>query len=332
MVKHNVEILITEPQVYVEESISVLREIGNVVIRKMNREELLNSIGSFDIVMVGVETLLNREILEKAARLRVIGSPTTGLDHIDLQYAEQKGIKVVSLRGEREFLENVNATAEHTMALLLSLVRKIPWAFDAVRKEEWIRPPFFGTELYEKTLGVIGLGRLGTKVARMAMSFGMRVMAFDPYADNRETNIELVDLKTLLSESDVISVHVALGPEVEDMISYEEFRLMAQKPVLINTARGRIVNEVALLKALEDKLISGAALDVLDNELAEEPLKDNPLVTYARQNNNLIITPHLGGATYESMKATQIYIVQKIRELFSSTDGDRGLARGPDAG
>ncbi|MFC2001662.1 NAD(P)-dependent oxidoreductase [Chloroflexota bacterium] len=311
-------ILITEPHVYIEECISLMRELGKVEVRKLSREELLNTVGSFDIIMVGVETWLNQKVLEKAERLKIIGSPSTGLDHIDLEFAHKRGIKVVSLRGEREFLDSINATFEHTFALLLSLIRKIPWAFDAVRNEEWERNPFFGTELNGKTLGIIGLGRLGVKIARTAITFGMRVIAFDPYVDMKESGIERVDFQTLLSESDVVSIHVALGPEVENMISYQEFNLMQRKPILVNTSRGKLINEGALLKALENNLISGAAIDVLSNEFVNEPLKNNPLVSYARQHRNLIITPHLGGATCESMKATQMFVARKIREMVSS--------------
>jgi len=309
-------ILVTEPKVYCEECLSILGELGNVVSREMSRAELLDSINTFAILMVGLETRADRELLERANALRIIGSPTTGLDHIDTSYARQKGIKIVSLKGEREFLEGVNASVEHTFALLLSLVRKIPWAFDSVRNEKWVRNKFFGTELNGKTLGIIGLGRIGTKVSKVAKSFGMKVVAFDPYTDTGR--VRLADLDSLLEEADIISINAELTPETENMISSREFELMRRKPILVNTARGKIVNEDALLNALEKGLISGAAVDVLSNEVtSDEPLKDNPLVSYARQNDNLIITPHLGGATCESMKATQIYIAQRIKEVIN---------------
>ena len=307
------KILVTEPEVYCQECLSILSELGILDVRGLSRAELLESVSPYHILMVGLDSVVDKELLEKAGALKIIGSPTTGLDHIDTLYAGQEGIEVVSLKGEREFLENVVATVEHTFALLLSLIRNIPWAFDSIRDERWTRNRFFGTELSGKMLGIIGFGRVGSKVSRIASAFGMKAIACDPYADTG--TVKYVDLETLLGESDVISIHVALTAETEDMIGYREFGLMRRKPFLINTARGKVINEDALLQALETGQIAGAAIDVLSDEItSNNPLKDNLLVSYARRNNNLIITPHLGGGTYESMRMTQIYIAEKVTE------------------
>lgn len=313
------EILVAEPATYSKRCIDILTKVGKVTAKKMNREELLSSIKNFDVLVIRLETRVDRNLVDRAKKLKIIGVAATGLDHVDVEYAQQKGIKVVSLKGERKFLEGVNATVEHTFALILSLIRKVPWTFEEVKREQWIRSPFFGWELNGKTIGILGLGRIGSKIAKIAKSFGMDVIACDPYVSKKvaeKLEVRKVAIETLLAKSDVIVICVALTPETEDFIGHREFRQMRLKPILINTARGKIVNEKALLDALEGGQISGAALDVLSNEVeAENPLLNNPLVRYAREHDNLIITPHLGGATFESMEMTGMFIAERIKAL-----------------
>jgi len=313
------EILVAEPETYSKKCIDILAKVGRVTAKKMGHGELLSRIKDFDILVIRVETKVDRELIDRAEKLKIIGVAATGLDHVDVEYARQKGIKVVSLKGERKFLESVNATVEHTFALILSLVRKIPWAFEEVKHERWTRAPFFGWELSGKTIGIIGFGRLGTKIARIAKSFGMRILTYDPYVSKTITEnlgVRKVGIKTLLSRSNVIVVCATLTPETENLIGPNEFKQMLLKPILVNIARGKIVNEKALLEALEKGQISGAALDVLSNEVeADNPLLNNPLIKYANDHDNLIITPHLGGATLESMERTGIFIADRIKSL-----------------
>lgn len=310
-------ILVAEPESYSKKCIDILAQVGKVTAKKMKRDELLSSIEHFEVLVIRVETRIDRELIDCAKKLKIIGVAATGLDHVDVDYAQQKGIKVVSLKGERKFLENINATVEHTFALMLSLIRKIPWAFEEIKRERWIRSPFFGRELNGKTLGVIGLGRIGSKIAKIAKDFGMRVIACDPYVDKKvfkKLGVGQVSLETLLRESNVIVICVALTTETENILSFKEFKQMRLKPIVINTARGKVVDEKALLDALKNNRISGAALDVLSDEVeADNPLLNNPLARYAREQDNLIITPHLGGATFESMEATGIFIAKKIK-------------------
>lgn len=314
-----INILVTEPESCHEDYLTLLRDIGRVVCKKMQRHELLEDIKNYDILIIGVETVVDRQLLDKAKRLKIIGSHTTGIDHIDVDYARKLGIKDVTLRDRPEMLKDVTATAEHTVALILSLMRNIPWAFDAVREEKWERSKFFGSQLKGKILGIIGYGRLGAKVAKYGLVFGLKVLVYDPYVDEEkiiQDQVLPVDLKFLLRESDVISIHVKLTKETENLVSYEEFQEMKRKPVFINTSRGRIVNEDALLEALNKKWVSGAAIDVLSAEtFSSNPLYNNPLVKYAKENNNLLITPHLGGATFESMRTTGLYIGEKIKDI-----------------
>lgn len=314
-----INILVTEPESCHEDYLTLLRDIGRVVCKKMQRHELLEDIKNYDILIIGVETVVDRQLLDKAKRLKIIGSHTTGIDHIDVDYARKLGIKDVTLRDRPEMLKDVTATAEHTVALILSLVRNIPWAFDAVREEKWERSKFFGSQLKGKILGIIGYGRLGAKVAKYGLVLGLKVLVYDPYVDEEkiiQDQVLPVDLKFLLRESDVISIHVKLTKETENLVSYEEFQEMKRKPVFINTSRGRIVNEDALLEALNKKWVSGAAIDVLSAEtFSSNPLYNNSLVKYAKENNNLLITPHLGGATFESMRTTGLYIGEKIKDI-----------------
>lgn len=311
--------MVAEPESYSKRCIDILAQVGRVTAKKMKRRELLSRIKDFDVLVIRLETRADRELIDCAKKLKIIGVAATGLDHVDVKYAQQKKIKVISLKGEREFLENVNATVEHTFALMLGLIRKIPWVFEEVKKAKWTRSPFFGQELNGKTLGIIGFGRIGTKISDLGIKFGMRVLAHDPYVDAssiKEHGAKPVNLKTLLAGSDVIAICAALTAETEGMISSGEFKMMRRKPILINTARGKIVDEKALLNALRKKQVSGAALDVLSNEIeAENPLSNNPLAKYAKNHDNLLITPHLGGSTFESMEKTGIFIAEKIKAL-----------------
>lgn len=315
-----INILVTEPETYDNESIAALKEIGKVEARRMGGGELLKNVKKFDVLVIRMETRIDKELLDRAEKLKILATGTTGLDHIDLDYAKRKKIKVISLKGV-PILKLVPSTAEHTFALLLALMRRIPWAFDSVKRGEWVRSKFFGSQLNGKTFGIIGFGRLGRIAARIAKGFGMNVVAFDPYVKNKamkRSGVLPVSIKDLLKKSDVVSIHADLTPETENMISYDGFKLMKRSAVLINTARGKIVDESALLRALQNKLIAGAALDVLANEAIDEnPAKRNPLVEYAKNNNNLIITPHMGGGTYEAQKMTGDYLVQKVKRAAS---------------
>lgn len=314
-------ILVAEPESYSKKCIDLLAQVGKVTAKKMKRDELLSNIKNFEVLVIRVETRVDRELIDCAKKLKIIGVAATGLDHVDVDYAQRRGIKVVSLKGERKFLERVDASTEHTFALMLSLIRKVPWAFEEVKKERWIRSPCFGRELNGKTLGVVGLGRIGSKTAEIAQKFGMRVLANDPYVDEevmKKLGAKPVGFKTILEESDVIVISVALTPETEKIISSKEFKQMRRQPILINIARGKVVDEKALLEALNKNQISGAALDVLSNEAeVDNPLLGNPLVRYAREHDNLIITPHLAGATFESMEATGMFIAEKIKAFLS---------------
>ena len=255
--------------------------------------------------VIGVIADLVKVDLKKFPNLKFVASCTTGLDHIDADYCLEKGIIIISLWGETEFLENVWATAEHTWALILSLIRKVPWAFEDVKAGNWDREAWQGTELRGKTLGIVGHGRVGRQVENIAKAFGMPVYISDP------KHFIFYPFEYMLGRSDIVTVHVPLTDETRGMFGEREFRLMKSTAYFVNTSRGGVVDESALLDALEHGWIAGAALDVVCNE----PNINPGLLEYAGTNSRLILSPHLGGNTAESRKNTQRFMTEKIRKF-----------------
>ncbi|MBI2543521.1 MAG: hypothetical protein HYW24_05045 [Candidatus Aenigmarchaeota archaeon] len=302
-------ILVLTPEYYSNEVLSELHEFGNIDSKKMSYEELSNVIEKYDVILTRIGVIFDKPLLEKAGNLKVLATATTGIDHIDSEYAKKRGIEVISASGV-----NATATAEHTFTLILSLVRKVPWAFDSLKNFNYNRLEFLGTELNGKTIGIIGFGRIGSMVGRYAKSFGMNILTYDPFINKslaEEIGAKIVELDYLIENSDVITLHAFASPENENMIDYDEFSKMKNTAFLINVARGSLINEDALLDALKNKKIVGAALDVLKEE---PPTQNNKLIEYARQHNNLIVTPHLGGSTKESVHNAAVYVVQKVKE------------------
>jgi D-3-phosphoglycerate dehydrogenase len=253
-----------------------------------------------------------------APHLRVIGSPTTGTDHIDLDAAAARGIRVVSLRGETEFLSSIRATPEHTWALLLALVRKLPAAAAATLEGRWDRDAFRGTELAGKRLGIFGFGRVGRIVATYGTAFRMTVCAYDT-APSPAADVAMVrSLAELLEVSDVLLVHVPLDASTEGAIGAPELARLPAGAVLVNTSRGRILDEPAVVDALRGGHLAGVAVDVLDGERDAGGLADSPLLQYASDHpERAIVTPHIAGATWESMHRTEVFLAERLRELVS---------------
>jgi len=257
--------------------------------------------------------------LKRRQKLKVIASNTTSVPHIDLKAAENLGITVISLKNERQFLESITATAEHTWGLLLAVLRKTPWSFKAVMDGTWNRFEFGGdTMLSRMDLGIIGLGRLGKMVAGYGKAFGMRVRYYDPYIDDRNCCIEkMPSLESLVSSSNVISIHVPANTTTLNMINDRIIEYMQPGTIIINTSRGEVIEEGALLNALKKGRLRGAALDVLNGEF-EPGFKpsSHPLVKYAMENENLLITPHIGGSTIDAWCETQKMVISMaIKEL-----------------
>jgi D-3-phosphoglycerate dehydrogenase / 2-oxoglutarate reductase len=311
-------ILVAEKSSFSLKGLQSLAEVAPVDALDLSQAQLAAAVRDYQVLFVRLGLQVDRLVLEAGEDLRIVATPTTGLDHIDLQAAQERGVAVLSLKGEREFLDQVYATAEHTFALLLSLVRRIPAAFDAVGRYEWRRDLYRGRELSDKTLGIVGCGRLGSMVARYGMAFGMRVLVYDPYQPRLPEGVTTCPtLAELLAESDVVSLHVPLNAETEGMIAAGQFAQMRPGAILINTARGAVLDETALLSSLQSGTLAGAALDVLRDEFALGDRAPNPLIEYARTHDNLVITPHIGGSTQESIEKADVFIANKIGEVLS---------------
>lgn len=306
-----IKILNAEPLGYSSEARGLMCSIGNYVELKKGVSLDADSLKDVDVLIVRLSEPITKNIMGFAPSLKVIVSATTGLDHIDLKEASARDVVVLSLRGETEFLKTVTATAELTWGLLLATMRKIVEASHSVINGVWNRDNYVGCELYGKSLAIIGLGRLGEQVARYGLAFGMDVKAFDPYRDQWIEGVKRAStLREAVSNSDVVSIHVPLNSSTKGMFDEEVIQHMKSSAILVNTSRGEIIDESALLSALSDKRLGGAALDVISEEWLD--IQTNDLVRYACQNTNLIVTPHIGGATYESMARTEVFMAEKL--------------------
>jgi len=312
-----IRILNAEPDNYSPDARQILTSLGELIERRLSQVELLQWVSDFNILIIRLGLAVDRKVIEKGHRLRAIVTATTGLDHIDVQFAEAKGIAVLSLKGETEFLRTIPATAEHTWALLLALVRRLPQAVESVRAGEWDRDAFRGHDLEGQRLGIVGLGRIGEKVAGYGIAFGMQVAAFDPYRSDWPRDVQRCStLADLLQRSDILSLHVPLNTETWHMIGERELALLPPGAVIVNTARGAVLDEAALVDALARGHLAGAALDVIEGEQDEARRRDSPLLAYGRQHSNLLITPHIGGATVESMERTEVFMARKLQSWY----------------
>jgi len=303
-------ILCPEPSSFSAAGLDFARLYASVSSREMGQKEFEREASAYDVVLVRFNTLVGEEVMQ-GGHLKAVLSPTTGLDHIDLDAARRHKVRVYHLRGQTKFLKKVSATAELTVALILAIERHLPQAFEAVKRCCWHPGPFRGREVSGKTLGVIGCGRLGSKVARVSLALGMRVVVFDPHIQRLPAGVERApSLHHLLEHSDVITLHVPLGPETRHMIGRQELDRLKAGAVLINTSRGAIVDSQALLVALKAKKLSAAALDVIEDEDLVVQGRHS-LIDYARDHDNLLITPHIGGATFESVEKTDLFILSR---------------------
>lgn len=306
------KILITEPQDYSKKAIEVYKSLGEVVLGGEPDAET-------GVIVIRLKNKIDKSWLDKMPNLKVIASPTTGLNHIDVAEAEKRGIKLITLRGHTEFLDKITSTAEETLALILSLVRKIPQANEHVRGGGWNRDLFKGHQLAGQTLGILGLGRLGRMVARYALALDMSVRACDPNisADEmKKQGVEKVSSDELFKSSDILSLHVMLTDDTKNLVKAGDLKLMKLTAYLVNTARAEIIEKGALEKALKENWIAGAAVDVMwDEEGSGAHLPQSELWQMAKKGqHNLIIVPHIGGATYDAMQITEEFIANLVKK------------------
>ncbi|MBC7252437.1 MAG: phosphoglycerate dehydrogenase [Actinobacteria bacterium] len=287
-----------------ESGIELLRRDFEVdYLPDMSREEMLRRVGEYEALVVRSATKVDAEVIRAGERLKVIGRAGVGVDNIDVEAATKRGIMVINAPQS-----NIISAAEQTMALLLAMCRYIPDAVNSLRERCWDRKRFEGVELYQKVMGIIGLGRIGTLVAQRCLAFGMRVLAYDPYISEdkaRRLGVELVPtLDELLAQADFISVHLPKTPETYHLLGEEEFAKMKDGVRVLNVARGGIIDEDALYRALESGKVAGAALDVFENE----PATECPLVVHPK----VIATPHLGASTQEAQDRAGLMIAEQV--------------------
>jgi D-3-phosphoglycerate dehydrogenase len=284
-----------------EEGIELLRGSPDITVDvrpRLELQELIKRIGEYDALLVRSATKVTKEVIEAGKNLKVIGRAGVGVDNIDVKAASKKGIVVMNTPGG-----NTISAAEHTMSMLLALSRSIPQANLSLKSKQWEKKKFLGTEVFKKTLGIIGLGRIGGEVAKRAQSFGMEIIAYDPYISKthaRELGVKLVSFPELITQADYITVHVPLTPETKYLINKETISKMKDGVKIINCARGGIIDESALAEAVKSGKVSGAALDVFESE----PPFDSPVLGL----ENIIVTPHLGASTEEA----QINVAREI--------------------
>lgn len=303
---------VAEPDDFDPDVAAYLGRHAEVVLERASHDQLGAAFQAFDAVWIRLGFRVDAALLGAAPRCRVLACPATGLDHIDREACAARGVRVESLKGEVEFLRNIRATAELTVALALAVIRKLPSAARAVLDGEWNRDRFRGRELNEKTFGIVGMGRLGSLVAQMLGGFGVRVLGYDPRPDFPLDRAERApSLDALLAASDVVSLHVNYEASTRHLVGARELAAMRPGSFLINTSRGGVLDETALLAALERGHLGGAALDVLEGE-PNPALAGHPLVEYAKRHDNLILVPHIGGNTWESTRKTEMFVARKV--------------------
>ncbi|HBT19778.1 MAG TPA: phosphoglycerate dehydrogenase [Peptococcaceae bacterium] len=287
-----------------EKGVEVLQEAGIKVDIKtgLSEDEIAEIIGDYDALIVRSQTKVTRKILDKAASLKIIGRAGVGVDNIDLDAATEKGIIVVNAPEG-----NTIAAAEHTMAMMLALARNIPQAHNALINGTWDRKSYMGVELRNKVLGILGLGKIGSEVAKRSLAMEMKVLAYDPFVSSERAEklgVKLVDLRTLFKEADFITIHLPLNDDTRHLIDKDAIAVMKPGVRIINVARGGIVDEEALYEALKEGKVAGAAIDVFENE----PRTDSPLFEL----KNVVVTPHLGASTKEAQINVAVDVAKDI--------------------
>ena len=285
-------------------TLKVFAEHPDWTVVQPDKEALAGELANADAIVVRSATFVDAAMMDKAPKLRVIGRAGVGVDNVDLDAATKRGIVVMNTPGG-----NAVAVAEHTFGLMLAMARSLVRAHTTTQAGKWEKKTLQGSELRGKTLGIVGLGRVGVEVSRRAQSFGMKVVAHDPYVAPsfaQQINVSMVPLDELYAQSDYITLHVGLTPQTHGMINADAIKKMKKGVKLVNCARGELLNEAALIEALQTGQIAGAGLDVYSHE----PLKDSPLAAQP----NVILTPHIAGSTHEAQEAVGVQIALQVRE------------------
>jgi D-3-phosphoglycerate dehydrogenase len=287
------------------DAIASLKKAHQVDVEELNAKQLLEQISTYHALIVRGRTKVTRDVFAKAACLKVVGRAGVGVDNIDVNEATARNVLVVNAP-----TASTISVAELAIGHMISWCRYLPQADKSIKEGKWEKKQFEGHEIYGKTLGLLGSGRIGAEVAKRAQAFGMKVIAFDPYLPPdvaQKINVALLDEETVLRESDFLSVHAALTPETKGMLGAQALARMKRTAVLINCARGEIIQEVALAEALQNGTIAGAALDVFE----KEPPAGSPLLSAP----NVVFTPHLGASTHEAQLRAGAIIAEQVLKV-----------------
>ncbi len=301
-----------------EDGISILKHNNIEVIdaTDVHIDENYDDIKTVDGWIIRSGTILDKEIIKKAVNLSVIGRAGVGVDNIDISAATRQGIVVMNTPDA-----NTISAAEHTMALILALSRNISLGHDGLSRGQWNRHMLIGSELHDKTIGIVGLGKIGREVIQRSKAFNMHILGYDPFIQEdffREDEVEICDLEYLIKKSDFITLHIPLTNETRNLFDYKNLVKMKKEARIINVARGGIINEDDLSKVLKEKKIAGAALDVFESE----PLNQNsPLLTAP----NIILTPHLGASTIEAKEGVSMSICNQVKNFLINEELDNAV-------
>jgi D-3-phosphoglycerate dehydrogenase / 2-oxoglutarate reductase len=299
------KVLVSDPIDQV--GIDILSQVAQVDVKTdLSPEDLICTIADYDALMIRSGTRVTKEVIEAANQLKIIGRAGVGVDNVDVTAATRKGIVVVnSPEG------NTIAAAEHTLAMMMALSRYVAEANQVVKSGKWDRKSFTGVEVYKKTLGVVGLGKIGAHVATVARAMGMKLLAYDPFISHEraeQLGCRLVELDVLFREADYITLHLPKTPETTHLINAAALAKMKPTTRIINCARGGIIDEAALAIALKQGTIAGAAIDVFE----QEPLQESPLKALGKE---IVLTPHLGASTEEAQVNVAIDVAEQIRDV-----------------
>jgi D-3-phosphoglycerate dehydrogenase len=294
------------------DAIASLKKAHQVDVAEVDAKQLLDRIPAYDALIVRGRTKVTKDVLANATNLKVVGRAGVGVDNIDVSEATARKVLVVNAPSA-----STVSVAELAIGHMISWCRFLPQADKSVKEGKWEKKQFEGREIYGKTLGLIGSGRIGAEVAKRAQAFGMMVIAFDPYLPPgvaQKINVALVDKETVLRQSDFISIHAALTPETRGMIGAKDFSMMKKTAVLVNCARGEIVQEAALADALKTGALAGAALDVYE----KEPPVGSPLLSAP----HIVFTPHLGASTHEAQTRAGAVIADQVMKALDGKKPD----------
>lgn len=299
-------VLVSDP--LAEEGVEILKKTCDVDVRTdLTEEQLIEAIKDYDAILVRSGTQVTAAVIEAGTKLKYIGRAGAGVDNIDTEAATRRGIPVANAP-----MGNTLAATEHTMAMMLSLARNIPQATASLKKKEWKRSKFMGVELNGKTLGIVGLGRIGREIAKRVIAMDMKVVGYDPFITKEnaaQMGVDLMGIDDLVKAADFITVHTPLTPETKHLINAERIAMMKDGVRLINCARGGIIDEKAMYDGLVSGKIAGAALDVFESE----PPFESPLLTL----DSVIVTPHLGASTVEAQKNVAVSVAKQCLDVFA---------------